>query len=957
MPPSNPSAAAAASAASPDTTAATTASPLVDILHPPPTSPEEAGALLGASITRLEPSLLSSHLTAISPPAGMHSSFATVRPVANSELYVRLASLRNLLRERAGLDPTLGEERSGAKLKTSAAVVEPLPSAPSLLAVLMKLMGMTAGIAGSAAVMVVAGGGGGGAGGLPSVGAANPKGGGGTPGRAAASKGSNKFMDAINAHVGGVGIPATSTTTTTNSRGGVAVRLTPPLLSTAMRTLWVDCVVLCYRLGDGLSGPLRPASFDVLAFLRRMMEVVGLNPRSQRAAGGTRLAALQVMAGLFADEVLARKVAPWAYDVLHLCHRALKSSGNHEPYYRILAVRAATAVAVGCRQAATAKEEEAVARDGASSGKVGTYLVRDAWEDRAVVECVKLMHRAADDRYPEVRAGAAAFTAAVAPLLIKTDRSGGGGGVGGSSGPMSPSGPSGSASGSDNAVNGPLSSLDDAMHVALRNLDDDSAGVAVGWAEALARCICTSIEAGEKSRAEGDAAGNRHSADDGDGHGSAGGSGHGSASSGDFASKIKAFSEGKGGGRLMSYCAACTSVVSALDFLVSRFVKVGGEYSASKCGGAFSTGGRAVRVGISSVIVELLKLQAATNSAALSGSTATDVLISVLGMVGPAMEQQLQQPLPGSGHGRSGSGSHQRFTDTLDVTSSPVARASDRPSSSSGGGASLFSQNRKMRSAADSGIVRAQASRVLRRGLAEGSSEQAQQALLREIYALCRVTLGIDGGGSGGTIPLNRYQLQIVLIETSHLITALGEAATAGLEDAIPILQTALTHQDHGVRYEAAIALQATARAFPQEGRKTVLTSLESLMDGWTDLVGLAGNEEAGAGENKKEESPTRRRRLIRRNKGSSPGKSQSSAQMEQSLQHQYSVHGHALVITLLLHELPLASGGVSLEILDKIITVAYSLVKCQDNELLAKVRIGFLMASSVFLYPNCRAF
>ena len=958
MPPSNPSAAAAASAASASAdTTATTASPLVDILHPPPTSPEEAGALLGASITRLEPTLLSSHLSAISPPAGMHSSFATVRPVANSELYVRLASLRSLLRERAGLDPTLGEERRGAKRKTGAAV-EPLPSAPSLLAVLMKLMGMTAGIAGSAAVMVVAGGG---VGGLPSVDAANPKGGGGTPGRAAASKGSNKFMDAINAHVGGVGIPATTSSTMTNSRGGVAVRLTPPLLSTAMRTLWVDCVVLCYRLGDGLSGPLRPASFDVLAFLRRMMEVVGLNPRSQRAAGGTRLAALQVMAGLFADEVLARKVAPWAYDVLHLCHRSLKSSGNHEPYYRLLAVRAATAVAVGCRQAATAKEEEVVARDGASSGKVGTYLVSDAWEDRAVVECVKLMHRAADDRYPEVRAGAAAFAAAVAPLLLKSDRSAGGGGSGGgggggSSGPMSPGGPSG-AGGSDNAANGPLSSLDDAMHVALRNLDDESAGVAVGWAEALARCICTSIEAGEKSRAEGDAAGNRHCADDGDGHGSAGGSGHGSASSGDFASKIKAFSEGKGGGRSMSYCAACTSVVSALDFLVSRFVKVGGEYSASKCGGAFSTGGRAVRVGISSVIVELLKLQAATNSAALSGSTATDVLISVLGMVGPAMEQQLQQPLPGSGHGRSGSDSHQRFTDTLDVTSSPVARASDRPSSSSGGGASLFSQNRKMRSAADSGIVRAQASRVLRRGLAEGSSEQAQQALLREIYALCRVTLGIDDGGSGGTIPLNRYQLQIVLIETSHLITALGEAATAGLEDALPMLQTALTHQDHGVRYEAAIALQATARAFPQEGRKTVLTSLESLMDGWTDLVGLAGNEEAGAGENKKEESPTRRRRLIRRNKGSPPGKSQSSAQMEQSLQHQYSVHGHALVITLLLHELPLASGGVSLEILDKIITVAYSLVKCQDNELLAKVRIDFLMASSVLLYPNCRAF
>ena len=260
-----------------------------------------------------------------------------------------------------------------------------------------------------------------------------------------------------------------------------------------------------------------------------------------------------------------------------------------------------------------------------------------------------------------------------------------------------------------------------------------------------------------------------------------------------------------------------------------------------------------------------------------------------------------------------------------------------------------------MRSAADSGLVRAQASRVLRRGLAEASSEQVQQALLRELSALCRVSLGIDYGGSGGAIPLNRYQLQIVLIEASHLITALGEAATAGLEDALPVLQMALTHHDHGVRYEAAIAMQAIARAFPQEGRKILLASLDSLMEGWTNLVALAGNEDSGAAESKKEESPTRRRRLIRRNKGGdSPAKSQSSAQMEQSLQHQYSVHGYALVITLLLHELPLASGGISIEILDKIITVAYSLVKCQDNELLAKVSIDDLSDSLCDVSMTC---
>jgi len=852
-----------------------------------------------------------------------------------------MVSLRDLLRERAGLDVTLGEmekinssnsrkvtttdqgEKEGEKMD------QPLQSAPSLLAVLMKLMGMTAGIASAAPVFLSTGGSESG-----SLAASSKK------SKSAASAGKGKKT------VGGIGISGGGGGGSSSGGGGsskgVPVRLTPPLLSTAMRTTWVDCVVLCYRLGDGLTGPAR---VDPLSFLQRMMDVVALNPRSQRAAGGTRLSALQIISALFADDVLATKLAPWAYDVLHLCHKALKSSGNNEPYYRLLAVRAATSVAVGCRTAALLAEEAAAIRDGGPTGKVGTFAIQGAWEDNVIAEAVRLMNRAVDDRFSEVRGEAATFAAAAAPLMIKSDRSGGsgggrggGGGGGGSgssgaSGPMSPT-PSGSA---DHAT-GPLSSLDDVMHIALKNIDDESAAVALGWAEALARCICTSIEADETAKAESDSTGNRHSADDGDGAGP--GSGHGSASSGasagDFAAKFKAFSEGKGGGRTTAYTASCTSVVSSIDFLVGRFIKVGGEYSASKCGGAFSSGGRAVRVGIASAIMELLKLQVATNDVGMSGSAATDVLTAVLGMVGPAMEQQLRQPSSGGGHARIGSCGNQRFPDTLEVTSSPVARSSDRPSSSAGGAALLFSQ-KKMRSTADSGLVRTEASRVLRRGLAEVSSEGGQQALLRDLASLCRPSLGLEE--NGGSIVLNRYQLQIVLIELSHLITALGEAGTSGIEDALPVLKVALSHHDHGVRYEASIALQAAARAFPQEGRKTVLSSLDSLMDSWDNLVALADTQES-PGEERKEESPTRRRRF-RRNKGNASPTTQPSAQMETSLKHQYSVHGHGLAISLLLHELPMSSGGIDMEMLDKIITVAYSLVKCQNNELLAKATPG----------------
>ena len=59
-----------------------------------PESVEEAGALLGTTITRYD---VGSY-TIINPPKGTHSSFAIISPVPSSELFVRLHHLRALLR-------------------------------------------------------------------------------------------------------------------------------------------------------------------------------------------------------------------------------------------------------------------------------------------------------------------------------------------------------------------------------------------------------------------------------------------------------------------------------------------------------------------------------------------------------------------------------------------------------------------------------------------------------------------------------------------------------------------------------------------------------------------------------------------------------------------------------------------------------------------------------------------
>ena len=279
-------------------------------------SVEEAGALLGAAITRC--GVADNHATCL-PPKGMHSSFATITPVPLAELFTRLHSLRALLK--------------------SSPVDEPLVASPSLLAVLMKLLGVSNTLASTA--------------------------------------------------------PPKDRRATT-----------PPMLSTPLRQLWVDCVVLCHGLGEGLSGASR---IDVLAFVRNMVAVAGTNPKSGKAAGGIRITALQVIGGLFTNDKLITKLAPWALDIMQLCHRSLRSSGNGEPTFRITAVQTACCVATACRQASLKSRPLAASRSLAIAG---------AMEDRAIVETTRLLRHAVTDKFSEVRGAAANLCAIMAPMLL-----------------------------------------------------------------------------------------------------------------------------------------------------------------------------------------------------------------------------------------------------------------------------------------------------------------------------------------------------------------------------------------------------------------------------------------------------------------------------------------------------------------------------------------------------------
>ena len=84
--------------------------------HAPPSSCEEAAALLGAAISVDTPvlspaaTLRKTTTTHANPPQGMHSIFTVQEPVPNQVLFVRLCNLRAWLRWHASAldDPPVG---------------------------------------------------------------------------------------------------------------------------------------------------------------------------------------------------------------------------------------------------------------------------------------------------------------------------------------------------------------------------------------------------------------------------------------------------------------------------------------------------------------------------------------------------------------------------------------------------------------------------------------------------------------------------------------------------------------------------------------------------------------------------------------------------------------------------------------------------------------------------------
>lgn len=731
---------------------------------PAPTSIEEAATLLGASITRINNELI--YRTTPAPPT-LHSSFSTVKPVPCSELYVRLQALKYLLEEKV----VVTDEQT--EVSHVDCVVGIIPLLHKLLLLSNTLSNKEIYLHSSHET-------------LPDV---------------------HPLVNIVNNAVGGTTSSAHSnhtqankspkTNTTTNIKIP-PVKITPPLASVPIRNAWIETLTLVHKL----SPPRKLPSTNPLTLLSMYFEYAASHPKSSKSKGGVRVACLGLLGSIASDKTLAPKYTRAIFaDLVTLGNNGLKSSGAGDVVHRIASIHCVKHALMGWR------DSSLTVRRKTENGRDNRFISSNRLEERVLMDCVKLIRKASEDKYAEVRQAGAEFAAILSTLLI-------------------PDKGMSSHSSSYRKEANFLSYLDEVMAICLRNLDDESVGVSVAWSESLARCMCTAIEYHSLQNASGTGNSGEPSGNVGNGvnytntSNSASANVHGTQGKNDFAAKFKAFHDAR---KAVSSIAtsSCYTLESALVFIVQHFVKVGGD-SAARMGGSYSMGGRHVRVGLGLVLVYLCRIQLQSGCIGISSETdsvnPSDVLKILMEMVGQGIGGESATV------GATSLAVMQSDLDDgiFDVTLSPRRKnlLADK-ASTVGGLLKNISGEPRHKHTFDVNMARATANRVLRRGLTENMPESMQLIILRDLVTICKAHESIESMHS-----YNRHQIQVALVEISNLVHCLGEACASYLGELLPALLSCINDSEHGVRHEAAVAFQTVVVNFPSAGRKYIMTAI-----------------------------------------------------------------------------------------------------------------------------------
>jgi hypothetical protein len=290
----------------------------------------------------------------------------------------------------------------------------------------------------------------------------------------------------------------------------------------------------------------------------------------------------------------------------------------------------------------------------------------------------------------------------------------------------------------------------------------------------------------------------------------------------------------------------------------------------------------------------------------------------------------------------------------------------------------LFSTSlsRTHSSAADAPLARFATNRVLRRGLGEISTEPTQRAILDYLCEVCNLAPTIEllqqeelpsttvisnyHRDTSTTLVPNEQQLQVALGEISHIITALGEATFESNLSSLLLsaMRKCRVHADPGVRFESSILTASLVNCAPpvilgellQDGIDELKTHFAQLLELLKKISESTADAALAI-----TSSPARRTvvRSFRRKATNSIGSNSYILRKDSInfLAHQYALHGNALMLSAILHQLSHLSQSVPVHFLDEILVVAESLTTCQFNETLAKVCTYLLLHATVDIH------
>lgn len=218
-------------------------------------------------------------------------------------------------------------------------------------------------------------------------------------------------------------------------------------------------------------------------------------------------------------------------------------------------------------------------------------------------------------------------------------------------------------------------------------------------------------------------------------------------------------------------------------------------------------------------------------------------------------------------------------------------------------------------------------SNVIRKGISENVLESSQLLILRQLTSACSLSVSLSCTNKGtDDCLLNRHQIQVALVEMSHVIITLGEAGASCIEDILPVLRDLLSHADAGVRQETSAVFASISQAFPAEGQKFVLRSLNSFgsnLDAIQSLFRMTLNHSISV---KVKSTPSIKDQHVEN-------------LATELLKRQATLHGNSLAVSMIMHELIHLVGGVAAVIIDRVFDVVSLLLNCQFDEEFEMVR------------------